>query len=161
MTLRQCRWSLLAACCLLTFQLHAQTLQVVSADGHATTLAAEQITKLTHVTVKVWEHDTPAQFEGVPLSEVLAAGGIELGAALHGSRLADALLVSAADGYKVVFALAEVDPAFAVREILLCDKRDGKPLSAKEGPYRIVAPGDKRGARWVRQVVELKVINLR
>jgi hypothetical protein len=38
---------------------------------------------------------------------------------------------------KVVFALAEFDPDFTNREILLADKRDGKPLGAKEGPWRI------------------------
>jgi hypothetical protein len=68
------------------------------------------------------------------------------------------LTVEAADGYKVVFALAEIDPAFAVRDIILADKRDGKPLDAKQGPFRIVAPGDKRGACWVRQVTALRLI---
>lgn len=67
-------------------------------------------------------------------------------------------MVEAIDGYKVVFALAEVDPAFATREILVADKRDGKPLDAKEGPLRIVAPGDKRAARWVRQVTTLRIV---
>jgi hypothetical protein len=67
------------------------------------------------------------------------------------------LLVEAADGYKVVFALAEVEPAFATREIIVADKRDGKALDAKEGPLRIVAPGDKRAARWVRQVTTLRI----
>jgi hypothetical protein len=33
------------------------------------------------------------------------------------------LVVSAADGYKVAFALAEVDSDFVVREIVLADKR--------------------------------------
>jgi hypothetical protein len=56
------------------------------------------------------------------------------------------------------FALAELDPAFATREIIFADKRDSKPLGAKEGPFRIVAPGDKRPARWIRQLTELKVV---
>jgi hypothetical protein len=72
--------------------------------------------------------------------------------------MAEALMVEAADGYRVVFALAEVDPAFATREIIVADRRDGKPMDAKEGPLRIVAPGDKRPARWVRQVTTLRVI---
>ena len=72
--------------------------------------------------------------------------------------MAEALLVEATDGYKPVFALAEVDPAFAVREIILADKRDGKLLDEKEGPLRIVAPGDKRAARWVRQVNLLRIV---
>jgi hypothetical protein len=71
--------------------------------------------------------------------------------------MTEVLLVEAADGYKVAFALAEVDPAFAVRDIIVADKRDGKPLDAQEGPLKIVAPGDKRAARWVRQVTALKL----
>jgi hypothetical protein len=46
------------------------------------------------------------------------------------------------------------------REIILADKRDGKTLDAKEGPFRIVAPGDKRPARWIRQITALKVITV-
>jgi hypothetical protein len=72
--------------------------------------------------------------------------------------MSEVLLVSAADGYKVAFALAEVDPAFAAREIMLADKREGKPLDAKQGPFRVVAPGDKRPARWIRQVTELRIV---
>ena len=84
--------------------------------------------------------------------------GITLGETLRGERLTEVLLIEAADGYKVVFALAEFDPAFAAREIILADKRDGKPLAGKEGPFRIVAPGDKRQARWIRQVTGMKIV---
>jgi hypothetical protein len=84
--------------------------------------------------------------------------GIQLGDTMRGPRMAEAILVEAADGYKVVFAVAESDPAFAAREIILADKRDGKTLDAKEGPFRIVAPGDNRPARWIRQATTLKVI---
>jgi hypothetical protein len=155
----------LSACvvsCFLLFLIPgalAQTLQIIDVDGHATAVTAVQIANLPHVTVDVHDHDTPAQFEGVPLASLLATANIRLGDALRGSHMSDALLVEAADGYKVVFALAEVDPAFATREIILADKRNGKALDAKEGPFRIVAPGDKRPARWVRQVVTMKIIS--
>ena len=78
--------------------------------------------------------------------------------AMRGPQLSQALLVEASDGYKVVFALAEIDPDFATREIILADKRDGKPLDAKQGPFRIVAPGDKQPARWARMVTSLRVV---
>ena len=94
----------------------------------------------------------------VPLSAVLASAGIALGDKLRGPRLEEALLAEASDGYKVVFALAELDPAFATREIILADTREGKPLDAKEGPFRIIAPGDKRPARWIRQVTVLRIV---
>ncbi len=147
-------------CSLLLFVsgLIAQTLQVVNTDAHATTLAAAQIANAPHVAVEAHDHAGAAHFEGVPLSAVLSLAGVHLGDTLRGPRMAEALLVEASDGYEVVFALAEVDPAFATREIILADKRDGKVLDAKEGPYRIVVPGDSRPARWVRQVTTLRVI---
>jgi len=158
MNLRELRCILLTSCCWIAIHLHAQTLQVVNAEGHATTLTAEQIAKLPHVTVSTRDHDTAAQFEGVTLSSVLEVCGVQFGNTIHGPRLAEGVLVGAADGYKVLFALAELDPAFATREIILAEKHDGKSLDAKEGPFRVVAPGDKRLERWARQVVELRVI---
>ena len=136
----------------------AQTLTVTPVDGHSTTLSAAQIAAAPHVTIAADDHGTAAKFEGVPLATVLTMAGIQLGDSLRGPRLSEVVLVSASDGYKVAFALAELDPAFATREIILADKRDGKPLDAKEGPFRVVAPGDKRPARWIRQVTELKVV---
>lgn len=151
---------LCSACGLLLFSLglRAQSIQLVDVEGHSTTLTAAQLAKTPRVTVNVRDHDTPAVFEGVPLATVLSSAGIQLGDKLRGPRLTEALLVEASDGYKVVFALAELDPAFATREIILADTRDGKPLDTKEGPFRIVAPGDKRPARWVRQVTALRIL---
>jgi len=136
----------------------AQTLTVTTADGHSTTLSAAQIAAAPHVTITADDHGTAAKFEGVPLATVLSMSGVQLGDSLRGPRLTEVVLATAADGYKVSFALAELDPAFATREIILADKRDGKPLAPKEGPFRIVAPGDKRLARWIRQVTELKIV---
>jgi hypothetical protein len=136
----------------------AQSLQVVRADGTSTTLTAAQIAGAPHVTVDVKDHDSQAKFEGVPLSGVLGLAGVQSGGAMRGPQLSQALLVEASDGYKVVFALAEIDPDFATREIILADKRDGKPLDAKQGPFRIVAPGDKRPARWARMVTSLRIV---
>ena len=109
----------------------AQSLQVTRADGTVTTLTAAQIAALPHVSVNVKDHETPAQFDGVPLSAVLKLAGVEMGTQMKGPQLTQAMLVEAADGYKVVFALAEVDPNFATREILLADKRDGSVRSRR------------------------------
>jgi DMSO/TMAO reductase YedYZ molybdopterin-dependent catalytic subunit len=67
------------------------------------------------------------------------------------------VMVGAADGYRVVFALPEIDPAFSDRLILLADRRDQQPLSPEEGPLRLVVPGEKRQARWVRQVTSVTI----
>ena len=98
-----------------------------------------------------------AEFEGVPLVDVLRKAGARVDEKLRGGALADYLVVEASDGYRAVFALAELDPAFADRVILLADRRDGHPLAATEGPLRIVVPGEKKQARWVRQVNALTI----
>ena len=74
-----------------------------------------------------------------------------------GRRWQRSSIVEASDGYRAGFALAELDPAFTDRVILLADHRDGKALAAKEGPLQIIVPGEKKHARWVRQVIRLKV----
>ncbi len=151
----------LCLCMCTAAGLRAQNLPITDAEGHTTTLTAAQIATAAHVSVTANEHEVTAHFDGVPLAALLTMAGIQLGDKLRGPRLAEALLVEAADGYKVVFALAEIDPAFATREIIVADKRDGKPLDAKEGPLRIVAPGDKRPARWIRQITAMKVVTVK
>jgi hypothetical protein len=149
--------------CFLTFiagELQAQKLAVIDAGGHSAVITTSQIASLPRVTAEVSEHGATSRYEGVALSAVLAASGVQLGDTLRGARMTECLLVEGSDGYKVAFALAEIDPAFATREIILADKRDGKPLDAKEGPFRAVTPGDKRGARWVRQVTTLRVVSV-
>jgi hypothetical protein len=67
------------------------------------------------------------------------------------------VVVGAADDYRVVLALPEIDPAFSDRLILLADRRDQQPLSSEEDPLRLIVPGGKRQARWVRQVTTVTI----
>ena len=119
-------------------------------------LSAADIAKLPRRTVKAKDHSgKELTYEGTPLIEVLQLAGVPFGENLRGKSLALYLVVEAADGYRAVFALPELDPAFTDRVILLTDRKEGSPLSAPEGPLRIVIPDEKRQARWVRQVTSL------
>ena len=91
--------------------------------------------------------------------EVLKAAGLRLDSGEAGFRemVAITVLVDGTDGYRAVFALPELAPDFANRVILLADTKDGQPLPPREGPFRVVVPGEKRPARWVRQVVAVTV----
>ena len=51
-------------------------------------------------------------FEGVLVAEILKSAGMKFGRELRGKKLADYLLVETADGYRVVFALPELEPSF-------------------------------------------------
>jgi DMSO/TMAO reductase YedYZ molybdopterin-dependent catalytic subunit len=125
---------------------------------HPLRLTVEDLAKLPRQSVRARDRENKeSAFEGVPLVEILKAAGVKFGEDLRGPNLALYLVVEASDGYRVVFALSELDPASADRIILLADHRDGQPLAPREGPLRVIVPGEKRFARWVRQVVALKV----
>jgi DMSO/TMAO reductase YedYZ molybdopterin-dependent catalytic subunit len=136
----------------------AVLLRVEGEVPHPFKLTADEFARLPRQSVRARDRDgKEAEYEGVPLHEIVERSGLKLGQDLRGTALALYLLVQAADGYRAVFALPEIDPACTDRTILLVDRRDGQPLSPTEGPLRIIVPGEKRHARWVRQVVVLKI----
>ncbi|RYD77098.1 MAG: molybdopterin-binding protein [Sphingobacteriales bacterium] len=97
------------------------------------------------------------QYSGVLLSALLSAAGASTGKELHGENLKKYVIATASDGYKVVFALAELDSDFTDNKIILADTIDNVPLETSEGPFKIVVQNDKRAARCMRQVVSLKI----
>lgn len=113
---------------------------------------------LPRQTVTTRGHDgKDSKYEGIALAELLQKAGVPLGKELRGKAVSLYLVVEAADGYRAVFALPELDPAFSDRVVLLADRRDGQPLTPKEGPLQVIVPGEKRHSRWVRQVVALRL----
>jgi hypothetical protein len=106
------------------------------------------------------EKGTQVEYGGVPVAEILEKVGAPLGKKMKGPNMALGVIASAPDGYRVLFALTEFDPAFSDRVIILADRRDGKALDSHEGPLRFVVPGDKRHARWIRGVTTLEVVRV-
>jgi hypothetical protein len=60
-----------------------------------------------------------------------------------------------ADGYAAIVSWGEIDPDFAGRKILLAVSEDGRSL-ATDGP-RLVTPRDRRGGRYVSNVIRIRV----
>jgi hypothetical protein len=92
---------------------------------------------------------------------LLKRAGAPVGTELRGNAMATYVLASAKDGYQVVFSLAELDPGMTSNEIIVADTVDGKPLLDYQGPIRLVAPKDSRGARSIRMVERIDVVRLR
>jgi DMSO/TMAO reductase YedYZ molybdopterin-dependent catalytic subunit len=125
-------------------------------------LKADDLAGMPRQTVFLQEEGgTRVPYEGVLLREVLARAGAPLGKELRGKALASYVLAKAHDGYRVVFGLAEVDASYANETILVADKREGKPLSGQQGPFRLVCPNDKAGARSVRMLETLELVRLK
>jgi Oxidoreductase molybdopterin binding domain len=126
------------------------------------TVTAQTLAGLPRVTAEAKEHENPAAiYEGVALGSILERAGVPRGEKLRGKGLRAIVVITATDGYEVVFTVAETDPAFNDRLIILADKKDGNPLPEKEGPFRIVIPAEKRPARWIRNVrtIAIKTAN--
>jgi hypothetical protein len=104
-------------------------------------------------------HDKKTEtYEGVLLEELLNRAGVAQGEKLRGALMATYVLAEAEDGYRVVFSLAELDSGILESDIIVADTLDGGPLAVKQGPFRLVAPHEKRPARWVRMLNSITVV---
>jgi len=132
-------------------------LTVEGLGGKTVVLTAADLAKLPQHTVKTADHGAPVVFEGVRLADVLAKVDLPLGDKFHSTAASYYLLAEARDSYRVVYAWAELAPGFMDKPLYLVTRRDGKPLPEKAGPFQLVAPGEKRGGRWIRQLQSLRV----
>jgi len=127
-------------------------------DGKTQRFDLAALAQLPQHTVHAEAHGKNVECSGPNLIDVLGTVGAASGEALRGKSLALYARISAADGYRAVFALAELDPAFRTDVAIVTASCDGHALDAKDGPFRLVVPGEKRPARWVRQVTAIDLL---
>jgi len=123
-------------------------------------LTVADLKKMPRKTLSVTNpHDKKREsYEGVALEEILRRAGVPQGEKLRGPAMATFVIAEAEDGYRVVFSLAELDSSILDSEILVADTMDGAALPPKVGPFRLVAPHEKRPARWVRMLKSLTIV---
>lgn len=167
--IQQCVLTALSIACLV-ISISAQTatapattqdvLLTVSGEvEHPLKLTRADLDKFARQALRAKDHDGKEyRYDGVAIVDILQKAGLKFGDALRGKALASYLLVEAADGYQSVYALPEFDPSTSDRLILLADRQDGAAFPATAGPLKIIAPGDKTHARWVRQVKSLTIV---
>ncbi len=136
-------------------------LVITGAVEHPLNLQLSDLEKMPHTSLDVKDHDgSSATYEGVTLVELLKAAGVPQGEKLRGPGMATYVLAQAKDGYRVVFALPELDPAFTDAKVIVASSRNGKPLAEGQGPLRIIVPQDKRPARWIRMLERIEVVKV-
>jgi DMSO/TMAO reductase YedYZ molybdopterin-dependent catalytic subunit len=99
-------------------------------------------------------------YEGVLVEDLLKKAGVPQGEQLRGPAMATYVLVEAADDYRVLFALEDFNSSFMDSEIIVADTMDGAAIPGALGPFRLVAPHEKRPARWVEMVKSLTVVRV-
>ena len=142
-----------------------RTVVVHGIGGTSATISMADLAKLPQQTVKTTDHGIPVTFQGVLLADVLSkvavpTGEVQIVAGTYGvwcysTAASYGVLVQAKERNRAVFAWAELEPRFTDRAVYLVTMGDGKPLRDEDGPFQLVAPGEKSAARWVRQVSAL------
>ena len=157
------RWLLLGllAAAVLPGQEAPSSLQVAGAVKNPLTLSADDLAKMPRASVRTTNNGMETVYEGVWLHEILKKAGVPQGSELRGKALTTYVLAEAQDGYQVVFSLGELDPSFIDNQILLADTANGKALFGAQGRFRLVVPKDKPGARSVRMLTKLEVVQVR
>jgi len=119
-------------------------------------LTVQSLAALPHVTVKVYnEHAKASQtYSGIPVIELLKPLGVP--EKPKGKEFLLYFIAEGSDGYQVVYSMAEATPDVHDATIIVADSMDGKPLGGN-GPFQVVATGEKRPARWVRNLVSIRV----
>src|SRR5262249_24772779 len=157
-TLRFCAVLLLICATFLSAQ-ETASLEISGAGIATLKVSMADLSRMPRLALDVREpHKGEMQhYEGVRLSDLLSKAGVPLGEKLRGRGLATYVVAKASDGYAVVYSIAELDPAMTDNQVIVADTMNGKGLDAKEGPFKIVVPGDKRPARWIRMLTTLRV----
>jgi len=122
-------------------------------------LSLDDLRHMPRKTLTVTNGHTHKQetYEGVPLAELLKRAGMPQGESLRGAAMASYAIAEGADGYRALYAAAELDSSFQDSDVIVADTMDGAPLGAGQGPLKLIAPHDKRPARWVRMLRSITI----
>lgn len=153
------------ACLIFFFSLHSMgqgtVKPFVRVSGEVTkpvSIYADEFSRMKRSTATMKDRDGKDHvYAGVAIQDILGLAGVTTGDQLRGEHLTKYVLAKCADGYEVLFSLAELDSTFTSRVVILADELEGKPLPAGKGPFRLVVPGEKKPARSCFQVTELVI----
>ena len=126
----------------------------IRSDGQEVVLSVTDLARL-----KRHEHRTDSEIlSGVLLWDLLQLAKVPSPNASGRQRAVMYVKLTGSDGQSAVLALAEVDPGYSKRLVLVADRRNGAPLDAAEGPWRVFIPDDLRHARWIRGLVRVELL---
>ena len=124
------------------------------------TLTADDLAKMPRATATLTSDGSTDTYEGVLLYDILVKAGWQFGHSTMGKNAPTCLVATGKDGFRAVFALAEIDPQFSGVKVLIADKENGLPLPDRYKPFRVISPQDKMRARSIYSLVKLEVVKL-
>jgi hypothetical protein len=98
---------------------------------------------------------------GTSLWSLLNDAGIQTDASRKNDLLSRYVVATGADGYSAIFTLGELSPDFGNKPDIVAyfETSAGMsgPLNSGDGPFRVTAPGDVKGGRYVSHLTRLDV----
>jgi hypothetical protein len=100
-------------------------------------------------------------YTGVSLWNLIQDAGLLINPAIKNDALNFVVVATGSDGYRAVFSLGEIDPAFGNQQdiVAYADTAGQLGSGGSDGAMRIVVPGDSAGGRYVSNLTSLQVIN--
>ena len=131
----------------------------LTVDGKATTLTMADLQAMPQKTITAHNEHTKADetYTGVPLGDLLAKYGFTVDQSTHQKMLHSYLRVEGTDNYWVLYSLTEVERSEHNGDVLVALTMSGKALGG-EGALKLVASGDKKPERWVRNLASIKLV---
>ena len=135
----------------------AQDLKVTVQGRDSVVLTPADLKALPRAKATFTAHGKQITYEGPLLNAALLKAGVVSGDRLMGRYLNQVVVAKGSDGFTASYSLGETDPVYRANPVIVADSKDGQPLDAREGPYRLVVDGDLRPGRSVRALVSVEV----
>jgi hypothetical protein len=154
--------SVLMITLIFTLNTQAQSITISGEGITPLTITKGMFADMRQVVLMAKAHDEKVhRYSGVTIADLLTKAGVLLGDSAKKHTVTSYIIVTAADNYKAIYTMAEIDPLFANRSIILADREDKKALPVHDGPFQIIVPGEKKHGRWIRQVTGIQVFQVK
>ena len=134
---------------------------VVTVDGKAMTFTVAELKAMPQSTLTAKNGHTSVDetYLGVSVGELLAKCGFAFDSKTAKRVYHSYVRAEGTDGYWVLFSASELMPMLRETGSVIALGVNGKPLG-DEGEFKIVIAGEKRPARWVRNLRSLTVVTV-
>ena len=137
------------------------TILTLTVNGVSKQIALGDLASMPQSTLRV--HNAHANkdevYRGVAVSDLLRAAGLPFSKETQQTLLRSYLRAQGTDFYFVLFSASEVEPDLNASSVIVATGVDGHDLGA-DGAFKLVSSGDKRPARWVRNLVSLTLLTV-
>ncbi|MDW5266450.1 MULTISPECIES: molybdopterin-dependent oxidoreductase [Acidobacteriaceae] len=130
-------------------------------EGKATTLSVAELQAMPQKTVTVHNPHTKMDenYTGVELSDLLAKYGAALDKTTQRRILRSYLRVEGTDHYFVLYSAAEIEGEIHNVDVIVATGMNGSGVG-EDGAIKLVASGDKKPMRWVRNATKISLVTV-